>query len=224
MRHAWSDAVNAVVCDVLYHGSTPSRICFDNACTAGKIFFGSERLSSPDFLEVSHRARRARWNVLDIFEGVHRMSPRKVNATRRHGCHATAAVRHLNKHRRTQKKPSSRKFRGRRLEGATVGDFGRGLDVPPVFERWLGSFFWLVVWLVFQSFAGGSFGVIDSGGGPADRIGVRCRWVEARWLQPLWCETLWHDALSVAVPTSENGVSISTARWNCCGSCRASRS
>jgi hypothetical protein len=50
MRHAWSDAVNAVVCDVLRHVSTPSRIRFDNACTAGKFFFGAERLSSAEVL------------------------------------------------------------------------------------------------------------------------------------------------------------------------------
>jgi hypothetical protein len=185
----------------------------------------------PDFfgayLPASPHALRARCIVLDIFDPLHRMTPQWMTTqdhvasqTSRHRRHEGRANAGLNRVERSLPKESFReivrKFRGRRLEGSTVGDFGRGLDVPPGFERLVSSSGAIVerfVGLFSAIFMLDDAGVFFREGG---------RRVESRRFAS-WCETLWHDALSDVVPTSANGESFLIGPWNCCVTCRASR-
>ena len=63
-----------------------------------KNFFERKFFFAEGFLWSRHRLRRARSDVLDIFEAVHRMTLHQVNATRCRKGHANAALSHLDEH------------------------------------------------------------------------------------------------------------------------------
>ena len=57
-----------------------------------KFFLEEMAFLCGGFGRVRSRTRRAWRTVLDIFDALHRMTPHQANATRRHGCHAIAAL------------------------------------------------------------------------------------------------------------------------------------
>ena len=149
----------------------------------GRIFFGIRQRLLFANLPVRARSSRGRLGImLDKRPSFFRMPPT------RDACHDTdepAALVALNN--------GDLKVGGRRLEGSTVDDFGRGLDVPPAFE---------------------------SPGGDLPAGGIRAVQCVGTVVSHQG-DGPWHDALSRAVRMKDSHGSILPMRAICSARCRA---
>ncbi len=106
----------------------------------------------------------------------------------------------------------TREIGGRRLEGSTVDDLGRGLDVPPVFTSLPRMAVAECAWLSAAKTRVRSRRCLPRGGCPAVESGVSA----VAWGSP------WHDASSDADRILGSVENSSTWPSISCGSCRES--